>query len=218
MQAHPIRRQAIRRRGLAEARSAEAVAPERGVRGTYKLSPERRAKGGLGCPVSHPEHGDTLMGALSFHETKNIASGQGGALLINDPALAERAEVIRDKGTNRGRFLRGQVDRYTWIDIGSSYLPGEMIAAFLWAQMEAADDINGRRSALWEGYHAAFDRLERAGRVRRPIIPDTCGHNAHLYYLLLRDRDDRTRFIAAMQAAGIHCVFHYVPLHQSPRG
>lgn len=158
------------------------------------------------------------LGALSFHETKNIASGQGGALLINDPALAERAEVIRDKGTNRGRFLRGQVDRYTWIDIGSSYLPGEMIAAFLWAQMEAADDINGRRSALWEGYHAAFDRLERAGRVRRPIIPDTCGHNAHLYYLLLRDRDDRTRFIAAMQAAGIHCVFHYVPLHQSPRG
>jgi len=144
------------------------------------------------------------LGALSFHETKNIASGQGGALLINDPALAERAEVIRDKGTNRGRFLRGQVDRYTWIDIGSSYLPGEMIAAFLWAQMEAADDINGRRSALWEGYHAAFDRLERAGRVRRPIIPDTCGHNAHLYYLLLRDRDDRTRFIAAMQAAGIH--------------
>lgn len=158
------------------------------------------------------------LGALSFHETKNIMSGEGGALLINAPALIERAEVIREKGTDRSRFFRGQVDKYTWIDIGSSYLPGEIIAAFLWAQMEEADTITGRRLALWGRYHAAFEHLERAGRVRRPIIPDGCGHNAHLYYLLLRDRDDRTRFIAAMKAAGIDCVFHYVPLHRAPQG
>jgi dTDP-4-amino-4,6-dideoxygalactose transaminase len=158
------------------------------------------------------------LGAFSFHETKNIISGEGGALLINDPALAERAEIIREKGTNRSQFFRGQVDKYTWVDIGSSYLPGEIIAAFLWAQMEEADAITARRLALWERYHAAFDPLERAGRVRRPVIPDDCGHNAHMYYLLLRDLDDRTAFIQAMKAEDIHCVFHYVPLHSAPYG
>jgi dTDP-4-amino-4,6-dideoxygalactose transaminase len=127
------------------------------------------------------------LGALSFHETKNIISGEGGALLINDPSLAGRAEIIREKGTNRSQFFRGQVDKYTWVDIGSSYLPGEIIAAFLWAQMEEADSITARRLAIWARYHAAFEPLERAGRLRRPVIPGACKHNAHLYYLLLRD-------------------------------
>ncbi len=158
------------------------------------------------------------LGTLSFHETKNIISGEGGALLINDPALIERAEIIREKGTNRSQFFRGQMDKYTWVDIGSSFLPGEIIAAFLWAQMEEADAITAQRRAIWERYHAAFAPLEQAGRVRRPVIPDDCGHNAHLYYLLLRDLDDRTAFIDRMKQAGINCVFHYVPLHSSPQG
>jgi dTDP-4-amino-4,6-dideoxygalactose transaminase len=158
------------------------------------------------------------LGTLSFHETKNIISGEGGALLINDPTLSERAEIIREKGTNRSQFFRGQIDKYTWVDIGSSYLPGEIIAAFLWAQMEAADEITARRLALWARYHEAFEPLERTGRLRRPIIPEGCGHNAHLYYLLLRDLEDRSAFIKGMSQAGVSCVFHYVPLHSAPRG
>jgi dTDP-4-amino-4,6-dideoxygalactose transaminase len=168
----------------------------------------------LGRPLGAIGH----LGTLSFHETKNIISGEGGALLINDPALAERAEIIREKGTNRSQFFRGQVDKYTWVDVGSSYLPGEIIAAFLWAQMEEAQTITARRLAIWDCYHAAFEPMEQSGRVRRPIIPQGCAHNAHLYYLLLDDLDDRTAFIEGMKAAGIHCVFHYVPLHSSPYG
>lgn len=158
------------------------------------------------------------LGCYSFHETKNIISGEGGALLINDAALAERAEMIREKGTNRSKFFRGQVDKYTWVDLGSSFLPGEIIAAFLYAQMEEADRITTRRLAIWERYHAAFDPLEQSGRVRRPLTPNGCAHNAHMYYLLLRDLDDRTKFIDAMKAQGVNCVFHYVPLHNSPYG
>ena len=158
------------------------------------------------------------LGTLSFHETKNIISGEGGALLINDPAMIERAEIIREKGTNRSQFFRGQVDKYTWVDIGSSFLPGEIIAAFLWAQMEEAEDITARRRALWAAYHAGLVGIERAGRVRRPMIPDGDVHNAHLYYLLMQNLEDRTTFIAAMKEADIHCVFHYVPLHSSPMG
>jgi dTDP-4-amino-4,6-dideoxygalactose transaminase len=158
------------------------------------------------------------LGTLSFHETKNIISGEGGALLINDPALVERAEIIREKGTNRNKFFRGQVDKYTWVDIGSSYLPGEIIAAFLWAQMEEADAISARRLSIWERYHAAFESLENKELVRRPIIADGCAHNAHMYYLLLRDLKDRTAFIEAMKRAEINCVFHYVPLHSAPYG
>ena len=158
------------------------------------------------------------LGCYSFHETKNIISGEGGALLINDLAYTERAEMIREKGTNRSKFFRGQVDKYTWVDLGSSYLPGEIIAAFLWAQMEEADSITARRLAIWERYHAAFESLEQSGRVRRPMIPRGCGHNAHMYYLLLRDLYDRTQFIDAMKAQGVNCVFHYVPLHNSPYG
>ncbi|MDW7773259.1 MAG: dTDP-4-amino-4,6-dideoxygalactose transaminase [Desulfobulbaceae bacterium] len=158
------------------------------------------------------------LGTLSFHETKNIIAGEGGALLVNDPARTERAEIIREKGTNRSQFFRGQVDKYTWVDIGSSYLPGEIIAAFLWAQMEEAEMITQRRKALWVRYHEAFAPLENSGRIRRPVIPAGCGYNAHMYYLLLRDLDDRTRFIEEMKQQGVNCVFHYVPLHSVPFG
>ena len=158
------------------------------------------------------------LGCYSFHETKNIISGEGGALLINAPALVERAEIVREKGTNRSKFFRGQVDKYTWVDIGSSYLPGEIIAAFLWAQMQEADAITNQRLALWNNYHNAFEALEQVGRMRRPIIPVGCEHNAHMYYLLLRNLDERTSFITAMKQKEINCVFHYVPLYNSPQG
>ena len=158
------------------------------------------------------------LAALSFHETKNIISGEGGALLVNDPRFAERAEIIREKGTNRSQFFRGQVDKYTWVDVGSSYLPSEILAAFLAAQIEEAERINERRLAMWQRYHDAFAPLEKAGHLRRPIVPDHCRHNAHMYYVLLRDLAARTRFIAALKAVDIHPVFHYVPLHSSPAG
>lgn len=158
------------------------------------------------------------LGCFSFHETKNIISGEGGALLINDPALADRAEVIREKGTNRSRFFLGQVDKYTWVDIGSSYLPGEITAAFLWAQMQEADAITSQRVDIWNRYHDAFQGLEKSGRLRRPVVPVDCKHNAHMYYLLLHDLAERTEFISAMLRQDIHCVFHYVPLHSSPAG
>jgi dTDP-4-amino-4,6-dideoxygalactose transaminase len=174
-----------------------------GVLATYK----GRALGSIGH-----------LGCYSFHETKNIISGEGGALLINHPVLVERAEIVREKGTNRSKFFRGQVDKYTWVDIGSSYLPGEIIAAFLWAQMQEADAITNQRLAIWNRYHAAFETLEQAGRIRSPIIPAGCDHNAHMYYLLLHDLTGRTAFINAMKQQGINCVFHYVPLHSAPEG
>jgi dTDP-4-amino-4,6-dideoxygalactose transaminase len=158
------------------------------------------------------------LGCYSFHETKNIISGEGGALLVNNPCFAERAEVIREKGTNRSQFFRGQVDKYTWVDVGSSYLPGELIAAFLWAQMQEADAITKRRLALWNTYHEQLARLEEEGLLRRPIIPSECDHNAHMYYILLPDLDRRTRLIDSMKKEGISCVFHYVPLHSSDPG
>ncbi|MCU6496657.1 dTDP-4-amino-4,6-dideoxygalactose transaminase [Rugamonas sp. A1-17] len=158
------------------------------------------------------------MGAYSFHETKNIIAGEGGALLVNDPALADRAEIIREKGTNRSQFFRGQVDKYTWVDIGSSYLPGEVIAAFLWAQMEEADNITARRLALWDNYHAALAPLEAAGKLRRPVLPDGCQHNAHMYYILLESLEHRSRVIGNLKRQGVSAVFHYVPLHSAPYG
>jgi dTDP-4-amino-4,6-dideoxygalactose transaminase len=158
------------------------------------------------------------FGALSFHETKNVISGEGGALLVNDDAFVERAEVIREKGTNRSKFFRGQVDKYTWVDVGSSYLPGEIIAAFLAAQFEEAEPITQRRLAIWDRYHAWAAPLEAQGIVRRPIIPDDCTHNAHMYYLLLPDLGARTRFIEGLKRRGIGAVFHYIPLHSSPAG
>lgn len=156
------------------------------------------------------------MGCLSFHETKNIISGEGGALLINDPELVQRAEIIREKGTNRSQFFRGQVDKYTWCDLGSSFLPGELIAAFLWAQMEAVDDINSRRIALWNRYNSAFEKFESQGKLRRPIVPERCDHNAHMYYILLPNLKKRTGFMDYLKSQGVGSVFHYVPLHSAP--
>ena len=158
------------------------------------------------------------LGALSFHETKNVISGEGGALLVNDERLIARAEIVREKGTDRSRFFRGEVDKYTWVDIGSSFLPGEIVAAFLLAQMEDADSITARRLELWQRYHARFEPLERAGRLRRPLIAAGCRHNAHLYYILLPSLELRTRLMARLKALGILSVFHYVPLHSSPAG
>ncbi|MFC4820773.1 dTDP-4-amino-4,6-dideoxygalactose transaminase [Dokdonella ginsengisoli] len=158
------------------------------------------------------------LAALSFHETKNLISGEGGALLVNDERYAERAEIIREKGTNRSQFFRGQVDKYTWVDVGSSYLPGEIVAAFLAAQMEEAERITRERLALWDRYHAAFADFEACGVLRRPVVPAHCRHNAHMYYLLLQNLEARTRFIAAMKERGVQPVFHYIPLHSAPAG
>ncbi len=158
------------------------------------------------------------LSAISFHETKNIISGEGGALLVNNESLAARAEVIREKGTNRSQFFRGQVDKYTWVDVGSSYLPGEIIAAFLWAQMEEADAITKRRLAMWDTYHQWFASAEQQGKLRRPIVPGHCTHNAHMYYLLLPDLARRTAVIERLKAVGIQSVFHYIPLHSAPAG
>lgn len=158
------------------------------------------------------------MAALSFHETKNIISGEGGALLVNDAKLVVRAEMVREKGTNRSQFFRGQVDKYTWVDVGSSFLPGEVIAAFLWAQMEEADAITKRRLDIWSNYHQWFASLEKAGKVQRPTLPRECVHNAHMYYLLLPSLAQRTAFIDRLKSKGILTVFHYIPLHSSPRG
>lgn len=174
-----------------------------GIMSTYK-----------GRPLGSIGH----MSALSFHETKNIISGEGGALLINDPSFVERAEIIREKGTNRSQFFRGQVDKYTWTDFGSSYLPSELISAFLWAQMEEADIITKRRLDIWDTYHRFLEHAESKNKLRRPILPAGCSHNAHMYYLLLPDLEHRSHFIACLKKAGIGTVFHYVPLHTSPFG
>jgi dTDP-4-amino-4,6-dideoxygalactose transaminase len=158
------------------------------------------------------------LAALSFHETKNIISGEGGALLINASQYVERAEIIWEKGTNRSLFFRGQVDKYTWVDIGSSYLPGEITAAFLWAQMEEAESITARRLAIWDRYHEALAGLELAGKLRRPIVPLNCQQNAHMYYILLDSLITRTMVIDRLKQQGIGAVFHYIPLHASPAG
>jgi dTDP-4-amino-4,6-dideoxygalactose transaminase len=158
------------------------------------------------------------LGCLSFHETKNVISGEGGALLVNDPALIERAEILREKGTNRSAFFRGDVDKYTWCDVGSSYVPGEIVAAFLWAQLEAAAWIRERRLAHWNAYHDALAGLEGEGLLRRPIVPAQCEHNAHMYHVLLPSLENRTEVIRRMRGEGISPVFHYVPLHSSPAG
>lgn len=158
------------------------------------------------------------MAAISFHETKNVISGEGGALLVNNQRFMERAEIIREKGTNRSQFFRGQIDKYTWVDVGSSFLPGEIIAAFLWAQMEEVEAITRRRLAMWDMYHQWFAELERAGKLRRPVVPSHCAHNAHMYYVLLPDLTTRTSVIGELKAMDVHSVFHYVPLHSAPAG
>ena len=174
-----------------------------GIMSTYK-----------GRPLGSIGH----LGAYSFHETKNIISGEGGALLVNDERFAERAEIIREKGTNRGQFFRGQVDKYTWVDVGSSYLPGEVIAAFLWAQMEEAETITQKRLDIWQQYHNALASLEVLGELRRPLIPVECQHNAHMYYILLESLEKRTQLISKLKGQDVNAVFHYVPLHSSLAG
>lgn len=179
---------------------------------------EDAAQGILASYKGRPLGSMGQMGSLSFHETKNLISGEGGALLLNEEGFTERAEILREKGTNRAGFFRGLVDKYTWVDLGSSYLPSEIIAAFLYAQFEDADEIMRRRRSIWQLY---WDRLADADRrelLRRPVIPDDCHHNAHMFYVLTRSLDARTAAIEALRARGILSVFHYVPLHSSPAG
>lgn len=158
------------------------------------------------------------LGAYSFHETKNLISGEGGALLVNDPELVLRAEIIREKGTDRSRFSRGEVDKYTWQEVGSSFLPGELIAAFLWAQFEEADHITQERLVRWQRYHEILEPLESRSILRRPIKPYGCQHNAHMYYVLLAPEIDRQKLLNEFKRQDIWTVFHYVPLHSSPAG
>lgn len=158
------------------------------------------------------------FGAYSFHETKNIISGEGGALLINSNYYENFAEIIREKGTDRSKFFRGEIDKYTWQDIGSSYLPSELTAAFLWAQLEEAENLTKRRLILWEIYHSLMKNLEEKGLLYRPFIPSYCSHNAHMYYILLRNDVDRDKIIKIMKENGIQAISHYVPLHNSPAG
>lgn len=158
------------------------------------------------------------LGTYSFHETKNVVSGEGGALLVNDPSLTLRAEIIREKGTDRSSFFRGEIDKYTWRDMGSSFLPGELIAAFLWAQLEEAQNLTTQRMACWQYYHKSLETLESDGLLRRPIIPKGCIHNAHMYYILLEKPADREGLLDTFRKHGISSVFHYIPLHSSPAG
>lgn len=158
------------------------------------------------------------FGCYSFHETKNYSMGEGGALVINNPAYNEKAEILREKGTNRAKFFRGQVDKYTWVDFGDSYLPSELNAAYLWAQLEVADEINDNRLATWNAYYEAFKPLEEKGYIELPSIPVGCVHNAHMFYIKLKDLEARTDFIEALKKDGVNCVFHYIPLHSAPAG
>jgi len=159
------------------------------------------------------------FGCLSFHETKNFSMGEGGAIIINtNNEDFERAEVIREKGTDRSKFLRGQVDKYTWRDYGSSYLPSDMNAAYLWAQLEMAGKIQGNRMNIWNKYNEAFKPLEAAGKVRLPIVPEGCVHNAHMFYIITKSLDERTKLISFMREKDILAVFHYIPLHSAPAG
>lgn len=158
------------------------------------------------------------LSAFSFHETKNLISGEGGALVVNDAALAGRAEMIWEKGTNRAQFQRGEVARYTWLDVGSSFLPSEVTAAFLLAQLEAGEDLTAARLAAWNRYHSLLAPLERAGRLRRPRVPQDCGHNGHIYFVLLPNGAARDAALRDMQVQGVNAVMHYVPLHSAPAG
>ena len=158
------------------------------------------------------------FGCYSFHETKNYSMGEGGAILINTPEYVERAEILREKGTDRARFFRGQVDKYTWVDLGDSFLPSELNAAYLWAQLEMADEINEDRLSSWKSYYDAFADLEKRGLVTLPAVPEGCVHNAHMFYLKCRDLEERTALIAFLKERDILAVFHYVPLHSAPAG
>lgn len=158
------------------------------------------------------------FGCLSFHETKNLSMGEGGAIVINNEKDFEPAEILREKGTNRSKFFRGQIDKYTWVDYGSSYLPSDLNAAYLWAQLEKKDEIQGARMAVWNRYREALQPLEDAGKIRLPIIPTDCIHNAHMFYFLAKTLEERTAFIQYMKENDVLCVFHYIPLHSAPAG
>lgn len=158
------------------------------------------------------------FGCYSFHETKNYSMGEGGALLIRDCANIELAEIIREKGTNRSKFYRGQIDKYTWVEAGSSYLPSDMNAAYLWAQLEMADQINKNRLKSWDQYYEGLKDLEEGGQIELPYIPETCQHNAHMFYIKAKDIEERTRLIEYLKGNGIMSVFHYIPLHTAPAG
>lgn len=158
------------------------------------------------------------FGCFSFHETKNYSCGEGGALLVRDKEAGERAEIIREKGTNRSKFFRGQVDKYSWVDIGSSYLPSELNAAYLYAQLESAETIFENRMASWNLYYRELEGLAGEGRLELPFIPEHCGHNAHMFYIKVRDLEERTRLTDFLKERGVSAVFHYIPLHSSEAG
>ena len=158
------------------------------------------------------------FGCFSFHETKNYSMGEGGAILINDEKHIEKAEILREKGTNRSQFFRGQVAKYNWVDFGDSYLQSDLNAAYLWAQLEEADSINNNRIESWNAYYEAFKSFEDKGIIKLPTIPDGCVHNAHMFYLKFKDLDTRQDFIKYMKENGVQCTFHYVPLHSAPAG
>ena len=158
------------------------------------------------------------FGCLSFHETKNLSMGEGGALLIKDQGMIEKAEIVREKGTNRSKFFRGQIDKYTWIDAGSSYLPSELNAAYLWAQMEMAKDIYDDRMSSWNAYYEGFRDLRDKGILEIPVVPESCVHNAHMFYIKVSDLEERTKMIDYLKAHDVNAVFHYIPLHTAPAG
>ncbi len=158
------------------------------------------------------------FGCYSFHETKNFSMGEGGALVIKNPDFNERAEILREKGTNRSKFFRGQIDKYTWVDVGDSYLPSEINAAYLWAQLQHADEITCDRLTTWRRYYDGLQPLAAADKIQLPTVPAACQHNGHMFYIKLKDLSERTKFIDHMRAEGVHCVFHYVPLHSAPAG
>jgi dTDP-4-amino-4,6-dideoxygalactose transaminase len=189
------------------------------IAGSHRLTVLEDAAQALGSTYrGRPAGSFGALAALSFHETKNLTSAEGGALLVNEEEFAARAELLRDKGTDRSRFYRGEVDKYSWVDVGSSYGLSELNAAFLWAQLEAADVLNAERLRTWELYHDALEPLEEEGLLRRPVIPEGVGHNAHMYYVLTQNIAERRHALEALNAAGINAVFHYVPLHSSPAG
>jgi dTDP-4-amino-4,6-dideoxygalactose transaminase len=179
---------------------------------------EDNAHGLFGTYNGRPLGSIGRLATLSFHETKNLTCGEGGALLVNDERLADRAEIIREKGTDRSRFFRGEIDRYTWVDVGSSYLPSDLLAAYLWAQLEAREDIQRRRQEIWSTYQCALAPWAREHGVRLPIVPPACGHPAHMFYLLMPSLEARSSLIAWMRRHDILSVFHYQPLHLSAMG
>ena len=158
------------------------------------------------------------FGCYSFHETKNYSMGEGGALLINDPKYNEKAEILREKGTNRAKFFRGQVDKYTWVDFGDSYLPSELNAAYLWPQLLKAKEINESRKLCWNTYYEGLKQLQNDNKIDLPVITKDCEHNAHMFYIKLKDLTERQAFLSYMKENGIYCVFHYIPLHSAPAG